>query len=55
MKNKYIKYLRQYRDSAHLLNMEFSEFLATKLNITESSAIKLIAKQKTKVYETAGW
>jgi len=56
MKNKYIKYLQQYLTSTHLQGvMEFSEFLAEKLNITEPQAIKLISKQKTKAYETAGW
>ena len=55
MKNKYRKYLQQYLANANALNMEFSEFLASKLNITENDALKVITKQKTKIYEKANW
>ena len=55
MKKKYRKYLQQYLSNSIQLNMEFSEFLASKLQISESEALKLITKQKTKLYEEANW
>ncbi len=55
MKNKYQKYLQQYVANATVWNMEFSEFLAEKLDISETEALKLIAKHKNKIYETTNW
>tara|TARA_R110000751_G_scaffold293328_1_gene400862 strand:+ start:58 stop:225 length:168 start_codon:yes stop_codon:yes gene_type:complete len=55
MKKKYLKYLQQYRANAAVWNMEFSEFLAEKLDMSETEALKLISKQKKKAYETANW
>ena len=52
MKQKYQKYLQQYIAHSQVLNMEFSEFLSVKLNISEIDARKLITKQKRKLYET---
>tara|TARA_R100001163_G_C4902948_1_gene90722 strand:+ start:169 stop:336 length:168 start_codon:yes stop_codon:yes gene_type:complete len=55
MKQKYQKYLQQYISKASVWNMEFSEFLANKLDISETEALKLISKQKKKTYETTNW
>jgi|TARA_R100001509_G_scaffold66496_2_gene36905 hypothetical protein len=52
MKQQYQKYLQQYIANAKVWNMEFSEFLSVKLDISEIDARKLITKQKRKVYET---
>tara|TARA_R100001443_G_scaffold113792_1_gene128977 strand:+ start:120 stop:287 length:168 start_codon:yes stop_codon:yes gene_type:complete len=55
MKQKYQKYLQQYIAKAAVWNMEFSEFLANKLDISEAEALKLISKQNKKTYETTNW
>ena len=56
MENNYSKLLKQYLKSGSLWNMEFAEFLAEKLEISESEALKLISKnQKKKIYETTNW
>jgi|TARA_R110000824_G_scaffold398272_1_gene602164 hypothetical protein len=55
MKKKYLKYLQQYMANASVWNMEFAEFLAEKLDLSEAEALKLISKQKKKAYETANW
>jgi hypothetical protein len=55
MKQKYQKYLQQYIANASVWNMEFSEFLANKLEISETEALKLISKQNKKIYETTNW
>jgi len=55
MKKKYKKYLQQYLSNSKAWNLEFSEFLATKLDITEREALQIISKQKKKIYETANW
>ncbi len=55
MKKKYQKYLQQYIENATVWNLEFSEFLAAKLDISEKEALQIISKQKKKTYETANW
>ncbi len=55
MKKKYQKYLQQYIANATVWNLEFSEFLAAKLDISEKEALQIISKQKKKTYETTNW
>ena len=41
------KYYRQYINNYKSFNMEFTEFICTKLNITEREAIQLVKESKT--------
>ena len=52
MKKKYQKYLQQYIANATVWNLEFSEFLAAKLDISEKEALQIISKQKKNITST---
>jgi len=43
------KYFRQYINNYKALNMEFTEFICTKLRITEREAILLVKESKSTI------
>ena len=43
------KYYRQYINNYKALNMEFAEFLSTKLGITERESLLLVRKAKSTI------
>ena len=43
------KYYRQYINNYKALNMEFSEFLSTKLGITEHDAVMVVKELKSTI------
>ena len=43
------KYYRQYINNYKALNMEFAEFLSTKLGISEHEAIRVVKESKSTI------